>query len=324
MMKHLKIASIVTGLTLVAALARAAAPATPETNAAASRPLSKTVGIHVVTRTVNPDHTITLLYRWHDNKLNQDLERSVILNENTVIGIHGQHKKLSDVTEEALRAPSVATVGPDNVTAVLLRIGRQMIRVSQDDLTPKQVAALEAAAPKATAASDAALEERVAGLVADLNLHDPAKEARLRDILTADLKAVRNAHNAGFAPAKSVRQNLNAGLNANLTPAQVESVKDTLTHGVVQRTFDTYHQIVPELTAEDDKVILGLLKQGREEALDVKNADELGPVFEPYKTQIEQYITAHGHDWKQAYKAFVDARRANQKPTPKPAANSAK
>ncbi|MBN2182586.1 MAG: DUF3826 domain-containing protein [Sedimentisphaerales bacterium] len=324
-MKDIRITVIVTALAFCAALSCAEAPKKPlvEETAApkkplveettAPRPLTKTVGIHTIKRTVNPDNTMTLRYRWLDHKLNKEVERSVILNEDTVIGINGEHKTFADVTDEALRAPSVATVGPDEVTAVSLRIGRQMIKVTQDDLTPKQVAQLKAAAPKATAASDEALEKRVEGIVASLKLNDAAKETRLRDVLRTNLKAVRDTHNAGFAPAKSVRQNLNKGLNADLTPEQVDIVKETLTHGVMKRTFDAYHQIVPQLTAEDDKVILEILRQAREEALDVKNAREIGPVFEPFKTRIEQYITSQGHDWRQAYKAFVDAQRAAQK-----------
>ena len=132
----------------------------------------------------------------------------------------------------------------------------------------------------------------------------------MRAVLVTNLKAVRESHNAGFAPARHVRSDLNAGLAANLTPVQVDTVKEVLTHGMAKRTFDTYHQIVPELTAEDDKFILAKLNEAREAALDVKNADELGPVFEPYKTEIEKYITAHGHDWKTAYKAFADKRNA--------------
>jgi hypothetical protein len=279
----------------------AATPAAP--------PLSKTVGIHVVKRTVNPDKTITLLYRWNDEKLGHPVERSVILNQDTVIGIKGELKKLSDVTDDALRAPSVATVGPDNTNAVLLRIGRQMIQMSQDNLSPGQVAALEAIAPKPTPNSEASLEERVTGMVSDLKLNDAPREKRLHDVLLTDLKAVRDAHNAGFAPAHSVRSNLNAGLSANLTPAQVETVKDVLTHGMLKHTYDAYQEIVPQLTAEDNKFIIAKLDEAREEALDVKNPDELGHVFEPYKTEIEHYITAHGHDWKTVYKAYVNAQK---------------
>jgi hypothetical protein len=198
------------------------------------------------------------------------------------------------------------------VTAVNLRFGRAMVAVSKDQLTPTQIAALEAAAPAITPASDAALNKRVDGLVASLQLNDPAKEARLKSILAADLSAVRNSHNAGFAPDKSVRANLNAGLNAELTPQQIETLKNELTVNKVPVTFAVYHQIVPNLTAEEDAKILDLLQQAREACLDVKNPDEMGHVFEPYKTQIEHYLTANGHDWKTLYKQFVDSQKANR------------
>jgi hypothetical protein len=312
-MKYLSLL-ILTGLMLTAERASAveATNASTAVEVATNPTLSGTVGIHVVSRTVNPDKSLTLLYRWKDSRLGRDVERPVIVTQDTVIGINGQLKQLSDVTETALRAPSVATVGPDHTNTVLLRIGREKIRITEADLTPRQAAALREVAPKPTAASDAALETRVTGMIDDLNLNDATKEKRLHAVLTTDLKAVRDSHNAGFAPAKNVREDLNAGLAANLTPEQIDAVKEELTHGQAKRTFDTYHQIIPELTAEDDKFILAKLNAAREEALDVKNADELGPIFEPYKTEIEKYITAHHRDWKTAYKAFVAKRNANQ------------
>jgi len=253
---------ILTGLTLTAVSASAA-----ETTNASPAALSGTVGIHVVSRTVNPDKSLTLLYRWNDSRLKRDVERPVIITQDTVIGISGQLKQLSDVTEAALRAPSVATVGPDHTNAVLLRIGREKIRITEADLTPKQAAALREVAPKPTAASDAALEKRVTGLIDGLKLNDAAKEKRLHAVLVTDLKAVRESHNAGFAPARNVREELNAGLAANLAPEQIDAVKEELTHGQAKRTFDTYHEIIPELTAEDDKFILAKLNAAREEAL---------------------------------------------------------
>ena len=44
------------------------------------------------------------MYRWYDRRLDRDLERSVIVNEDTVINIGGELKQLSDLTEEVLRA----------------------------------------------------------------------------------------------------------------------------------------------------------------------------------------------------------------------------
>jgi hypothetical protein len=289
--------------TLVADAPALTAPAT-------TRPLSKTVGIDIIKKTTNPDGSLTLVFQWKD-KDGAMQSRSVIVNSDTVIGIDGQLKTLGDVTDDVIRKKGVATVGPDMVTAVSLRFGRAMIAVTKDQLTAGQIASLQAAAPPISPASDEAVSRRVDGIVSSLNLNDPAKEARLKDILTTDLKAVRDSHNAGFAPEKSVRANLNAGLAADLTPEQVESVKDKLTVNKVPVTFRVYHEIVPNLTPEDDAKILGLLKQAREECLDVKNPDEMGRVFEPYKKQIEQYLISQGHDWHKLYKTFVDSQKSN-------------
>ncbi len=294
----------------------ALAQATPTTQAATvatptTQPLSKTVGIDIIKKTVNPDGSLTLTFQWKDRDGNP-LTRSVIVNDGTVIGIDGQLKTLADVTDAVIRKKAVATVGPDGITAVNLRFGRAMVAVTKDQLTPAQLAAMEAAAAPASAASDAALEKRVDGIVASLDLNDPAKEVRVKEILSTDLRAVRDSHNAGFAPAKSVREDFNAGLAAELTPEQIETVKDRLTANKVPVTFRVYHQIVPNLTAAEDAKILELLKQAREQCLDVKNPDEMARIFEPYKKQIEKYLTADGHDWKTLYKQFVDSQKAAQ------------
>src|SRR4051812_4131428 len=107
---------ILTGLTLAAGFASAAEATNVSTAAevVTNQPLFRTVGTHVVSRIVNPDKSLTLLYRWNDSRLGGDVERPVIVTKDTVIGINGQLKQLSDVTEEALRAPSVATVGPNH------------------------------------------------------------------------------------------------------------------------------------------------------------------------------------------------------------------
>jgi len=55
--------------------------------------------------------------------------------------------------------------------------------------------------------------------------------------------------------------------------------------------------IVPGLTKEEDVKIMDLLLQAREAGLDVKDAKDIGAAFEPYKTQIEQYLISEGHDW---------------------------
>ena len=109
-----------------------------------------------------------------------------------------------------------------------------------------------------------------------------------------------------FAPLSA----LNAGLKANLTPEQVETVKDKLTVNKVPITYKVYHQILPNLKPEDDRKILAWLTQAREECLNVKSVEEMNPIFKKYKTEIEHYLDSQGYDWAKSYKAFVDGQKA--------------
>src|SRR6266404_5941844 len=128
--------------------------------------------------------------------------------------------------------------------------------------------------------------------------------------MAANLRAVRDAHNAGLQPDESVHKILLAGLQADLAHEQVESVKDKLTANKLPITYKVYHQILPNLTPEDDRKILEWLKQAREESLDVKNTDEMTPIFKKYKTEIERYLNSRGYEWAKSYKAFVDGQKA--------------
>ena len=170
-------------------------------------------------------------------------------------------------------------------------------------------------APPPTAASDVALEKRVSTLVAALSLEDSAKQERVHKILSTDLRAVRDTHNAGLQLDPSVHKNFIDGLQADLSPEQVESVKNSLTANKLPITLKAYHQILPGLKPDDEAKIVDWLKRAREESLDVKNVDEMSPIFKKYKTEIERYLDAHGYDWAKSYKAFVDGQKAGAKDT---------
>jgi hypothetical protein len=75
-------------------------------------------------------------------------------------------------------------------------------------------------------------------------------------------------------------------------------------------TLKVYHQILPNLKPEDERVILSELQKAREESLHEKNVDEMTPIFKKHKTEIEHYLNTHGYDWDAAYKAFVAAQKS--------------
>jgi hypothetical protein len=144
-------------------------------------------------------------------------------------------------------------------------------------------------------------------------LQDSAKRERIRKVLATDLRAVRDAHNAGLQLDPSVHKKFIDGLQAELTPEQVEAVKNSLTVNKVPVTLKAYHQILPSLKSDDEAKIVDWLKRAREESLDVKNVDEMNPIFKKYKREIEAYLDAHGYVWAKSYKAFVDGEKAGGK-----------
>jgi len=215
---------------------------------------------------------------------------------------------------------------------------------SQNPPVTNASADVEAKAAAAKARSDADQEKKAAEWVGSLNLGDAAKETRVTAVITTHLRTIRDWHNehpyttvpAGINPVtgkplsqldrqviansaipKTVHENLMTGLRKDLTEEQVEVVLDKYTVGKVEFTMKGYKAIVPDLTAEEEKTILGFLKQAREEAVDYKNMNQISAIFEIYKTKSEQYLNSNGRDWKKLYKAYTDAAKAKKAETAK-------
>jgi hypothetical protein len=305
-MKRLLIAVLLLSLPVLSLRAAEVSSSAPPAPSPDPTKLPKTVGLDIVKKTVNPDKSVSLDFRWSEK--GKTMQRTVVVNDKTIVVYNGQLKKFSDLTDEQLHAKAVATVGSDGITTVLLRFGKAP--VPKDQLTPEQSALLASLAPPATAASDTALEKRVTALVDSLELKDAVKRERVQSVITTDLRAVRDAHNAGLQLDPAAHKAFITGLQADLTPEQVETVKDKLTVNKVPITFKVYKQILPNLTPEEEAKILAWLKQAREESLDVKNVDEMNPIFKKYKKEIEHYVDSRGYDWAKSYKTFVDGQKA--------------
>jgi hypothetical protein len=209
----------------------------------------------------------------------------------------------------------------------------------------------EIKAAEASTKSDRDQEKKAAEWVGALNLGDPAKETRVKEVIAIHLTAIRDWHNehpsttvpagtnsvtgkplsnleremiADSAMPKSVHTNLMASLRKDLSEEQVEAILDKYTVGKVAFTMKGYQAIVPNLTKEEEATILGFLKQAREEAVDYKNMNQISAIFKLYKTKSEQYLNANGRNWKAMYKAYTDAAKARKaagtnQPAAKPA-----
>ncbi len=174
--------------------------------------------------------------------------------------------------------------------------------------------------------------KKATGWVSNLQLNDSAKEGRVIMIIAKHLAAIRAWHNehvnmipdgainpqtgkklsalermviADSSQPSAIRQELLEGLNANLTPAQVEQILDFYTVGKVAFTMKAYKEIVPNMTAEDESILMNNLKEARLMAIDYKNMKEISAIFEIFKTKNEQHFTNSGRDWRTIYREYV-------------------
>ena len=171
--------------------------------------------------------------------------------------------------------------------------------------------------------------ERAEKIAAALALNDTAKSTRVQGVVARqylDLHALHATRDARIAAAKALPDKAAvsaavatakasidpelatlhaaylARLAAELTPAQIDQVKDGMTYGVLPLTFRVYQQMLPDLTATQKAQLLAWLTEAREHAMDGSTSDEKHAWFGKYKGKINNYLSAAGYDMKKAEK----------------------
>ncbi|TAK97242.1 MAG: DUF3826 domain-containing protein [Verrucomicrobia bacterium] len=200
---------------------------------------------------------------------------------------------------------------------------------AQDSTPPLTAAELETI-------YNASIEKRTAEILKALALTDAAKATRVHDVIMAQYRSLRArdealdtmfkelAKNAPgvetnrSAILRTLSQTLHSQfvgkLSAELSPAQVELVKDKLTYDKVKVTYDAYCNIVAGLDDKDKAMILDSLKEAREEAIDGGSAVEKTEIFQRHKDRINARLLAGGHDVAKAIKEWEEKQESQPKP----------
>lgn len=156
-----------------------------------------------------------------------------------------------------------------------------------------------------------AIEGRAADILKVLDLTNTNQTAKVHDIIITQYRSLRAWHDENDAKLKAAKADTNAvahfraslkavhdnflsRLAENLTPEQIEKVKDRMTYGKVQFTFASYVAQYPNLSDGSKAEILRLLKEAREEAMDGGSAQEKAAVFQRYKGKINNYLSKQG------------------------------
>jgi hypothetical protein len=188
------------------------------------------------------------------------------------------------------------------------------------------------------AAYTAEINKRADKIVATLEIKDEASRARLRDLIAGQYRNLRNIHAARDARIDESKRSPGgdktiaeawtkvardaatiqlseshrrfiARLAAELTPEQVDQVKDGMTYGVVKVTYGRYLQLFPELRDEQKREILASLIEAREYAMDAGSSEEKHAIFGKYKGRINNYLSAAGYNMRQAEKNLAEKQK---------------
>ncbi len=194
---------------------------------------------------------------------------------------------------------------------------------------------LAAAIPLAALADDTppppkpALLDRAGKIVAKLELPDAAQATHLTEFIARQYEQLRLVHDLRDTALKLAKENPDqaaaerqrtearqiatgrlavlhfafiARLTAELTPAQVDAIKDGMTYGVAPNTFRVYQQMLPNLTPEQRLQIHAWLLEAREHAMQAGSSDEKHGWFGKYKGRINNYLSKAGYNMKDAEK----------------------
>jgi hypothetical protein len=183
----------------------------------------------------------------------------------------------------------------------------------------------------------AALVQRSAKLVDALQLADPAQAERVTLLLArnyAALSVIHDRRDNGLTLAQSIadeaeRAKKTQGINdtatarmahqtaaflgqlaAELTPAQIDAIKDGLTYHVAPNTLLVYREMLPGLTPEQGRQLHAWLYEAREHAISAGSSDEKHGWFGKYKGRINNYLAKAGIDMKQAEKEMFTRKKA--------------
>lgn len=176
------------------------------------------------------------------------------------------------------------------------------------------------------------ITERAAKIVDSLNIKDAAKFKRVQDIIVnqyRDLSVIHDARNTEVARINDQKKQPDADKNAlnakiaaidtervhqlaalhktyiaslskELSPAQVDKVKDAMTYKILEVTYAAYLDELPQLTEVQKKQIMAWLVEAREIAIDAESSNKKHDVFGKYKGRINNYLSKEGYDMKKA------------------------
>jgi len=223
---------------------------------------------------------------------------------------------------------------PPTLFFFALGLAQSLPAFAQTSPAPASAATTATAGAAATTTdADAAytktITDRSEKIVDALGFAEPAKKIIIRDILVAHyrvLHTIDEVRDPKLAAAKQLTDKaakdaatktatdeseakryvehteFETKLAAELTPEQVDKVKDGLTSNALRTNYDAFTKKFPDLAEEQKKQILTWFTAARELAIDGGSSDEKLAFFIKYRGRVNNYLSAAGYDLKTGQK----------------------
>jgi hypothetical protein len=202
------------------------------------------------------------------------------------------------------------------VAGIVVAIARLMAAADPDAAAAYE-RVIAARADKVVASLHVASEgarDRVRGVLLDffrsLNSWHDAHAARRRELRSAKDAAAREECARLDHELAELRAGFVAGLAADLSPPEIDRVKDALTYNVLHVTERAYHEMIETLTAEQKATIHDWLVEARDLAISEGSSEAKHGVFGKYKGRINNYLSQQGYDLKEEERGWQARRKA--------------
>ena len=189
------------------------------------------------------------------------------------------------------------------------------------------------------------INSRAQKIVATLGIQDSVKFNRIQGIIASQYRHLNEVHTSrdesikkfkaseGPKPAidsavnniqtvsgkriDAIHRSYLTQLATELSPEQVDKVKDGMTYNVVNVTYSGYLDMLQNLSDAQKSQIMTWLVEAREHAMDAESSEKKHEWFGKYKGRINNYLSAAGYDLKKETEAWQQRikERAQKKNT---------
>lgn len=117
---------------------------------------------------------------------------------------------------------------------------------------------------------------------------------------------IKNLENQKSSQLFNLHCSFIGSLSAYLTNNEIEKIKDGMTYGVVQVTYQSYIDMIPSLKENEKKQLYAWLVEAREHAMSESSSRDKHTWFGKYKGRFNNYLSKKGYDIQAERKAWEE------------------